>query len=335
MGEHLLLQIARRLTDGSRWLLCARMLAANYRARRRFISGVIESDIGSAPRHQDVPGRIRYIRSVFEDYLRYGGLSPQALTAKSILELGPGDNFGVALLFLANGASRVVCLDKFYSRRDEAQQGQIYAQLREELEPAQRERYDDAVDLRNEVRLVPNRIRCLYGFGVGDAAQRLGDAPFDFIVSRAVLEEVHDIDEAFASMDQLLRPGGMLIHKIDLSDYAQFSGRGYSPLEFLTIPEIVYKHMSRDSGRPNRRRAGYYRDKLRELGYDSSLWITSVLNRPVTPHVKALRPEVDYGSGDIAAVEAIRPRLFPPLRGSTDEDLLTTGIFLTARKPGN
>jgi SAM-dependent methyltransferase len=311
------------------------MVAANYRARRRFTSGMIESDIGSAPRHQDVPERICYIRGVFGDYLRYGGLSPQALAGKSVLELGPGDNFGVALLFIANGASRAVCLDKFYSRRDETREGRIYAQIREELEPVQRERYDAAVDLRNAVHLTPDRIGCLYGFGVGDVAQRLGDASFDFIVSRAVLEEVYDIDEAIASMDRLLRPGGMLIHKIDLSDYAQFSGRGFSPLEFLTIPEIVYKHMSRDTGLPNRRRASYYRDKFGELGYDSSLRITSVLNRPITPHLTALRPEVDYGPEDLVAVEAIRPRLCPPYRRSTDEDLLTTGIFLTARKPEN
>ncbi|MGI8731735.1 MAG: hypothetical protein ACR2LM_00335 [Pyrinomonadaceae bacterium] len=43
-----------------------------------------------------------------------------------VFELGFGDNVGVALKFIAAGATKVVCLDKFYSKRNLEQQRKIY-----------------------------------------------------------------------------------------------------------------------------------------------------------------------------------------------------------------
>jgi SAM-dependent methyltransferase len=326
--------LVRRLTDRSKWLLCAHLLAKNYRTRMHFASGAIESDIGSTHQRKDVAASVRYIREVYDDYIRYGGLSAGALNGRSVLELGPGDNFGVALLFLAAGAQRAICLDKFYSRRDEAHQREIYERVRRELAPPETERFDAALDLNNKdgIRFAPERLECLYGFGVEEAASRLDGMQFDFIVSRAVLEEVHNIDGAFASMDRLLRPGGMLIHKVDLSDYRLFSSRGFSPLEFLSIPDIIYDRMSSDSGLPNRRRRDYYASKLRALGYEATLSFTAVLNRPLSPYVESLSPD-HYTPAELAATQQIRPRLCAQFRGCSDEDLLATGIFIAARKP--
>lgn len=61
---------------------------------------------------------LKYINNVVEDYFKVSLLPYNSILDKRILEVGPGDNFGVALKFLALGASQVVCLDKFIIKRN-------------------------------------------------------------------------------------------------------------------------------------------------------------------------------------------------------------------------
>jgi hypothetical protein len=76
---------------------------------------------------------VGYIERVFADYCRYADRDDSWFHGKSILELGPGDNLGIALLFIAAGAREVVCLDQFYCMRDAARERRIYQELRTRL----------------------------------------------------------------------------------------------------------------------------------------------------------------------------------------------------------
>jgi hypothetical protein len=49
---------------------------------------------------------LSYINNVFEGYLKYAGISTPDFQDKKILEISPGDNLGVALKFLAAGATK-------------------------------------------------------------------------------------------------------------------------------------------------------------------------------------------------------------------------------------
>jgi hypothetical protein len=97
---------------------------------------------------------------------------------------------------------------------------------------------------------------------------------FDLIVSKAVLEEVYDLDAAFDGIDHVLRPGGYQIHKIDLRDYGTFTRHGHHPLEFLTVPDGIYRYMAESTGLPNRRLVDYYRAKAAALGYTARILTT-------------------------------------------------------------
>ncbi len=146
---------------------------------------------------------LEYIDEVFGDYLAYGDLGDGELAGASVLELGPGDNFGVALRFLAAGAERVVAMDKFASVRDPAQQRQIYEALLDGSHArsgsASRRRSTSTAALR------PGRLRAIEGVAVEEAATALAGERFDLIVSRAVLEHLYDLDAAFAAMDDAAR----------------------------------------------------------------------------------------------------------------------------------
>src|SRR5215216_5629422 len=88
----------------------------------RYLTGQIEYRLGLR-RHQSGATHSRffantgesanYITRVGDDYLKYAGVTDDYLVGKNILEIGPGDNLGVALYFLAKGAETVTCIDRF------------------------------------------------------------------------------------------------------------------------------------------------------------------------------------------------------------------------------
>jgi 2-polyprenyl-3-methyl-5-hydroxy-6-metoxy-1,4-benzoquinol methylase len=153
-----------------------------------------------------------YINSVFNDYLKYADISPQTLLDKRILEIGPGDNLGVALKFLAAGAKQVVCLDKFSPKRNLRQEHKIYQALREKLQDYERENFDRAVKLENDsIELNPKKLLYTCGIGIEEARKIFEPESFDFIISRAVLEHLYDSDAALYTMDKLLIRGGYIM----------------------------------------------------------------------------------------------------------------------------
>lgn len=328
------------LARGSKCAIIAYKIYDNWRIKRKLSRGRVETSHGSTHLRMSTEESVSYITTQFEDYLRYGHLTEANLEGKSLLELGCGDNVGLALRFIAAGAERAVCVDKFHSKRDEKQQRQIYLALRKSLTAEQQRRFDNAISLERGIQLHPQKLQMLYGTSLREVAAGL-DSPdhsppkrFDFVISRAVLEEVWDIDSAFREMDQVLAPRGHALHKIDLSDYGIFSGAGMNPLTFLTIPDSIYRRMASDSGLPNRKLIDYYRSQMQRLGYEARFYITGVIGQgELVPHKESLVAGEDYSEATLKMVEDLRPRLASTYHHCSTESLLVSGIFLAARKP--
>ena len=326
----------KQLVRKSKSLLIAFKIYQNWRMKRQFASGEIETDHGSTHSRKSLDESLSYIDEQFVDYLAYGQLTREQLRGTKILELGFGDNVGVALRFLAAGAARVVCVDKFYSRRDVAHEREIYAALRERLSADEKQRFDDAISITNGIKFDGARLSCINGLDLEAAAAQLSmqEETFDLIISRAVIEEIYEPDNVFLAADRLLAPAGLMLHKIDLSDYGIFSDGGMHPLTFLTIPESVYRLMATDSGIPNRKLLGYYRKQMAELGYEAKFLVTSVVGYGVVmPHQEQTELNGDCSRLALPVINAIRPKLCREFRGMTDEELMVGGFFLVARKP--
>ena len=334
MKSHLV-KLARK----SKTAIVAQKIYANRKMKRRFASGHIETNHGSAHQTKTIAESLSYVEEEFNDYLRYGDLQLQDLRGKRVLELGFGDNVGVALKILASGATQVVCLDKFYSERDQKQQQGIYKALRDTLKEDAKQRFDQAIDLQSGIEINSDRLKCINGMPLEVAAATLSSERqlFDLVISRAVLEEIYELDAVFSAMDGLLSPGGYMLHKIDLSDYGMFRSAGMNPLTFLTISERVYRLMASDSGIPNRKPMSYYQGKMKELGYKAKILITDVIDRKgkgdLHPHKERIELGVDYTESTLAYVDQIRPQLSAPFRDLPNEELIVAGIFVIARKP--
>lgn len=326
----------KRWARKSRNLIIAFKIFHNWQMRRRYASGDAETEHGSTHSRKSLDESLRYIEEQFQDYLSYGKLSSEQLLGKKILELGFGDNVGVALRFLSAGAAKVICIDKFCSKRDESREKEIYSALRENLSDEERKRFDEAVDLSRGISFNASRISYIRGRDLEPAIAALGiqDKAFDLVVSRAVIEEIYDPSSVFARVDKLLAPGGLMLHKIDLSDYGIFTDGGMHPLTFLTIPPSVYRRMASDSGIPNRKLIGYYREQMEELGYDARFLITDTVGYGLhVPHKEASELDKVFLRKAVLVIDAIRPKLAPEFRQMPDQELMVRGVFLVARKP--
>jgi SAM-dependent methyltransferase len=318
----------------SKWLVIATNIYQNTLRRAHVRSDQIGSG-AAAFSDADIDGALRAIDATFEAYLRHSGLTEGRLQGLRVLELGPGDNVGVAMRFASSGASFVSTIDKFVPLRDSPYHRKLYTSLRDRLTPEGRRNFDAAVDLSGDRAVLhDDRLQYVYGKGFEDA-EVFAPASFDLIVSNAVLEEIYDLDRAFDAMHRLLRPGGYLLHKVDLRDYGMFSKYGYHPLEFLTVPDAVYRQMVESTGQPNRRLVDYYRHKTSELGYETSIYTTWVLGNPreLTPHKQTLEKGVDYSDATLEQIRSIRPRLLERYKQLPDADLMVEGIYLVAHRP--
>jgi hypothetical protein len=287
----------------------------NWRLKRRIRSGNFETIHGSTQLNVDVKKSVAYIEKQFAEYCYYAGLMDKGVAGARILELGPGDNLGVALRFIAAGADSVVSLDRFYSKRDKQHEENIYRELL--LDGPQ----------------FTEKIKYVYGAPLEEFVDEFlsSNKKFDLIVSCAVIEEIFDPSSTFDAMNALLAPGGVLVHKIDLTDYGMFRLQGMHALTFLTIPEWLYKRMASDSGLPNRKRLGYYASEMKRLGFESRLFVTSRISTgPVEPPVEYV-PATPTAAENLL-LDDVRGKLAREFKEASSDDLLIDGIWLIARK---
>jgi hypothetical protein len=275
---------------------------------------------------------VAYVERVVDEYQRYGGVDAEALAGARVLELGPGDNLGVALRLLGMGASRVVSLDRFVTWRDPAQQLRINEELASRIPEAERDRLNAVLDDDGSIRGDQDRLVLIEGTPIEDADTVLDAQDFEIVISRAVLAHVYDLDAAYRAMDRLLAPAGLMAHKVDLSDINLFTRGGQHPLTFLTIPDPVWDRMRRYAGHSNRNLIGYHRRKLTELGYSFDIKVTRLIGGEEFPPI-----EVDEVVSKLdparALIEEIRPKLLPRYRELSDEELAIADVFIRARKP--
>lgn len=300
------------------------------------VDQISQPDYGAIP-ESEVQRYLDRINTTFADYQKYGQLDETRLRGKRVLEIGPGETLGVALRFIGAGAEQVTAVDKFVPLQRSPFHQRLYTALEAERPPEERERMGQAIDLANGVQVHEDRLTYVYGEGVEDTALRLPGSSFDVIVSNAVLEEVYDLDQLFASLDHLLKPGGRQVHVIDLGDYGMFAKHGFHPLEFLTIPDGIYRYMVEASGQPNRKPLQYYRQKTASLGYRAEIYRTWVVGN--SSRLPEYRTKFEYGRDysdqNVQLVREIRGRLLPRYRELPDDELMTRSILLVADKPAD
>lgn len=251
-----------------------------------------------------------YFERCFADYLERLDLQPAGpatLAGRRILEYGPGDVLGVALLAYAHGADQVVCVDRFPLERQSPENLAIYQTLMDRLPPPLQARAAAAF-LRPGDPTSGLKPTCIdYRVTADGAAGET--AGFDLIWSRAVLEHVHDLPVLFADMRRGLRPGGVALHQVDLKSHGLDRDE---PLDFLTWPAWAYAAMYSHKGFPNRWRVAHYRQWVQAAG----------LQLVGLEPTQLLPPE---------RLAAVLPRIPAQLRQGDPDELCWLGFWLKLR----
>ena len=103
----------KQLAKRSKWIIITHNIYNNWRTKKQFNLGNFETHYDTIMGRLSLSETLNYINNVYEDYIRYSSISVEIIRGKRILEIGCGDNLGIALKFLAAGAAQVICLDKF------------------------------------------------------------------------------------------------------------------------------------------------------------------------------------------------------------------------------
>jgi SAM-dependent methyltransferase len=299
------------LAKKSRPLVIGYYLLKDSRARVRQLQGrAVVADVHTGGRPTPVDFAVAEAKKIQAAVVRHARLT--TLEGLRVLEIGPGDDLGIAMLFALAGASEVVVCDRFAVRRDESRLTDLAKKL--DLPPAYRPTIID-------------------GVGAEDAATHFGSESFDLVYSVAVLEHVADLKSALSAVMTMLRPGGVTVHYVGGGDHGMFRSGGHHPLTYLTVPNFVYRAMTAHSGGPNRVHPADLRRIMEQEGPDYSLSLTQVMTQPFLAEPQSLPVHVEDYPDLLADVERIRHQLRQPFRSLPASELMVEGCLLVARSP--
>lgn len=176
-------------------------------------------------------------------------LEPQGFVIKGsdVVEIGPGDNFLLALCFLAFGARSALLVDRFKFASHEKHFEECLLLLDRLAEQYAVPRVD-AQELLSRVSYVaPSLI------------DGRDTASHDLIYSHAVLEHIADLPTSFSTWHALLRPGGIMVHDVDFRSHGVFVS---NELDFMTFSRLTWWLMSSNRGLINRIRWDEHKEML-------------------------------------------------------------------------
>jgi SAM-dependent methyltransferase len=250
-----------------------------------------------------------YFIQCFDDYRKQMHFDAAGfasfLGGKQVLEYGPGDILGVALLMYAHGAETVHCVDRFPLHKVSAKNLQVYEHLLASLGPRERARADAAFTEHGQPAsgFKPSTVAYLVSRdGLSGA-----DRQYDLVISRAVLEHVGNLTGTVNDVARALKPDGVSIHEVDLRSHGLDR---YQTFDFLTWPDPLYRLMFSQKGFPNRWRLNKYRELIEQSGL----------------RISKLEPTGCVSEEKIGIIEPHLPRA---LRGVSRDELAWLGFWVT------
>lgn len=200
--------------------------------------------------------KIDYSYKVFNSYKELIGKPDSFLKSKSILDIGAGNNFLIALHLLSKGANKVVSIDRFNCLDPDRFNSKLYQKFLNNLNQKEKDiLLKKVIFKKNKIVFLDNCFKYYSGFPLEEAGTVLNEK-FDIILSNAVLEHTSNLDKCFKTMKNISKINTLLVHIVDLRNHLRF--QSIHPLYFLTFSDSLWNLMSSNLGSPNRERYNFY-----------------------------------------------------------------------------
>ncbi len=205
-----------------------------------------------------------------EAFARYTGRDGmELLRGKTVLEIGPGEDMGTALLGLAQGARRYCAFDVndlARIRRDD-----FYEVFFSDLERQSAIGPERLTMLRGSLERALSGTDDVHADIVFRVADRFDEEFFqgkgiDVVVSQAAWEHIEDVDDLLRRMSGVVVPGAVLVAEIDLATHTRWL-RERDVLNIYRYPSWLWRWLS-FRGAPNRIRPDQYRELLERYGWE-------------------------------------------------------------------
>ncbi len=269
-----------------------------------------------------------YIDEVYADYIRNSGLTKETFVGKQILEVGPGENLGVALKFIANGAQKVVCVDRFSSLIDENRLYEIYYALYSRMGKDEKDALSDVISFSEGSYKINTNYIVYNKLSIDQLTSLFAPSSFDLIISRAVLEHVFYIRDALDVMHELLRKGGYMLHEIDFRDHGMFTEWLLPEHTFLTVPPKKWTQITTHLGAPNRMLYSQYVSYFSKKEYD----IRTVIVYLVGNNKKVCCKTIPADFRKTLTKQKSINRYISTINSISEDDLLVNAAFFCLHK---
>lgn len=183
-----------------------------------------------------------YAFNIAKGYLSKFDDAKAFIRGKAILELGPGINFGTALVMLAWGAKSYIVCDRYLSQYDENYHSKVYLALRKLILAEDNNANTEVLDacIQSSSHKVVG-LECVQSPLEELAA--IFPNEFDITLSNAVFEHLYNPLAAFQSLYACTALGGVGSHQVDFRDHRDFE----RPLEFLLTDELSFHALMHDA----------------------------------------------------------------------------------------
>jgi len=203
-----------------------------------------------------------------------------SLIGKTVLELGPGSDFGTGIYMLSQGCSHYNAIDVFHLMKKTP--GSFYELLLNRLQNKNVRTDVGFLKKQIEEALAGNASRINYVVRDDfDILKAFGHSNIDLVVSQAAFQAFDDIEKTVSQLSVVCREGAILISEIDLRTLSRWI-RYKDPNNIYRYSPNIYK-LFRFRGISNRMRPFQYREALERHGWtDISITPTSTIQDDMT-----------------------------------------------------
>lgn len=186
------------------------------------------------------------------------------LKDKKLLEIGPGQDFGLALVLADFGLNEIVLIDPYLIEWRNDYHPIYYESLLEKL--GKKYPLINFISIKEILKNKSHKAAKLKCYPVGlEEVRQIEDGSIDISISNACFEHFVYPELAVKELARITKNGGLGFHQIDLRDHRDYS----KPLEFLTFPDKMFFKIKKmtDARFGNRIRYNEYNEIFKKYGF--------------------------------------------------------------------